>query len=274
MEMDKIIETIMYFITNYSLKIMGAILILIVGKWLARYLSKLLGRVLEKNKVEKTLTRFLGNIAYYSLLLMVIVAAAGQLGINTTSFLTIIGAAGLAVALALKDSLSNFASGVLLIMFHPFKVGDAVTAGGQTGKVESIAIFNTTLTTADNQSVIIPNSSITANVITNVSAKPTRRIDLVVGIGYDDNVGEAKRVLEDLLRADSRILTDPAPKIAVSELADSSVNLVVRPWVKTGDYWAVRFDLIERIKLTFDEKSISFPYPQQDVHMYTETATD
>ena len=274
MEMDKIIDTLMYFITNYSLKIVGAILILIIGKWLARYLSKLLRKILGKNKVDETLTRFSGNIAYYALLIMVIIAAAGQLGINTTSFLTIVGAAGLAVGLALKDSLSNFASGVMLIMFHPFKVGDYVTAGGQSGTVESIAIFNTVLKTPDNQTVFVPNSSITADVITNVNAKPTRRIDLVVGIGYDDNIAEAKSVLGDLVKADSRILSDPAPTIAVSELADSSVNFVVRPWVKTEDYWAVRLDLIEKIKLTFDEKSISFPYPQQDVHMYTETAAD
>ncbi len=274
MEMDKIIDTITFFITNYSLKIVGAILILIIGKWLSRYLSKLLGKILKKNNVDETLTQFLGNITYYSLLLMVLIATAGQLGINTTSFLTIVGAAGLAVGLALKDSLSNFASGIMLIMFRPFKVGDYVTAGGQSGTVESIDIFNTVLKTPDNQIVIVPNSSITANVITNVNAKPTRRINLVVGIGYDDNISEAKSVLEDLIKADSRILSDPAPTIAVSELADSSVNFVVRPWVKTGDYWAVRFDLIEKIKLTFDEKGISFPYPQQDVHMYTETAAD
>jgi len=274
MEMNKIMEMITYFITTYSLKVVGAILIFIIGKWLARYLSKLLGKILKKNNVDETLTSFLGNIIYYSLLLMVLIAAAGQLGINTTSFLTIVGAAGLAVGLALKDSLSNFASGVMLILFRPFKDGDYVTAGGQSGTVESIDIFNTILKTPDNQMVIVPNSSITANVITNVNAKPTRRIDLVVGIGYDDNIGEAKSVLEDLVKADSRILSDPAPTIAVSELADSSVNFVVRPWVKTADYWAVRFDLTEKIKLTFDEKSISFPYPQQDVHMYTETASN
>jgi len=274
MEMSKIIDTMTYFITNYSLKIVGAILIFIIGKWLARYLSKLLGKILKKNNMDETLTSFLGNITYYSLLLMVLIAAAGQLGINTTSFLTIVGAAGLAVGLALKDSLSNFASGVMIIMFRPFKVGDVVTAGGQTGKVESIAIFNTVLNTPDNQMVIVPNSSITADVITNINAKSTRRIDLVVGIGYDDNIGEAKSTLEDLIKTDSRILSDPAPTIAVSELADSSVNFVVRPWVKTADYWTVRFDLTEKIKLMFDEKSISFPYPQQDVHMYTETASD
>ncbi len=274
MEMNKIMEMITYFITTYSLKVVGAILIFIIGKWLARYLSKLLGKILRKNNMDETLTSFLGHITYYTLFLLVLIAAAGQLGINTTSFLTIVGAAGLAVGLALKDSLSNFASGVMLILFRPFKVGDYVTAGGQSGTVESIDIFNTILKTPDNQMVIVPNSSITTDVITNVNANPTRRIDLIVGIGYDDNIGEAKSVLEDLVKADSRILSDPAPTIAVSELADSSVNFVVRPWVKTADYWAVRFDLTEKIKLTFDEKSISFPYPQQDVHMYTETASD
>ncbi len=274
MEMNKIMEMMTYFITTYSLKVVGAILICIIGKWLARYLSKLLGKILRKNNMDETLTSFLGHITYYTLFLLVLIAAASQLGINTTSFLTIVGAAGLAVGLALKDSLSNFASGVMLILFRPFKVGDYVTAGGQSGTVESINIFNTILKTPDNQMVIVPNSSITTDVITNVNAKPTRRIDLVVGIGYDDNIGEAKSVLEDLIKADSRILSDPAPTIAVSELADSSVNFVVRPWVKTADYWAVRRDLIEKIKLTFDEKGISFPYPQQDVHMYTETASD
>ena len=274
MEMNKIMEMMTYFITTYSLKVVGAILIFIIGKWLARYLSKLVGKILRKNNMDETLTSFLGHITYYTLFLLVLIAAVGQLGINTTSFLTIVGAAGLAVGLALKDSLSNFASGVMLILFRPFKVGDYVTAGGQSGTVENIDIFNTILKTPDNQTIIVPNSSITTDVITNVNARPTRRIDLVVGIGYDDNIGEAKSVLEDLIKADSRILSDPAPTIAVSELADSSVNFVVRPWVKTADYWAVRCDLTEKIKLTFDEKGISFPYPQQDVHMYTETASD
>ena len=264
----------MYFVTTYSLKIVGAILVFLIGKWLARYIANLLGKLLRKNNVDETLSTFLGQIIYYAMFIMVLIAAAGQLGINTTSFLTIVGAAGLAIGLALKDSLSNFASGVMLILFRPFKVGDVVTAGGQTGKVESIAIFSTVITTPDNQMVIVPNSSITSDVITNVNAKPTRRIDMVIGIGYDDNIGEAKSVLEDLIKAESRILSDPAPTIAVSELADSSVNFVVRPWVKTADYWDVRFDLTEQIKLTFDEKGISFPYPQQDVHMFTETAAE
>lgn len=270
MELDKIIEQIISFLTTYSFNIVGAILIFIIGKWLIRHISNLLAKILLKNNVDQTLTDFLVQLSYYSLLILVIIAAAGQLGINTTSFLTIVGAAGLAVGLALKDSLSNFASGVMLILFRPFKVGDVVTTAGKTGKIEVITIFNTVLNTPDNQMIIVPNSSVTSNVITNINAKPTRRIDLVIGIGYDDNIGKAKSILEGLIKNDSRILTDPAPTIAVAELADSSVNLVVRPWVKSGDYWNVRFDLTEKIKTTFDEQGISFPYPQQDVHMFAE----
>ncbi len=270
-DIEKIIDSIIYFVTTYSLKIVGAILVFMIGKWIARRIAKLLGTILQKNNVDETLSSFLGHIVYYALFIMVIIAAAGQLGINTTSFLTIIGAAGLAIGLALKDSLSNFASGVMLIMFRPFKIGDLVTTGGVTGKVESITIFNTILNTQDNQKIIIPNNLVTTSTITNIFGNSTRRIDLVMGIGYDDNIGEAKSVLETLIKADSRILSDPAPTIAVSELADSSVNFVVRPWVKTVDYWDVRFDLTEKIKLAFDKKGISIPYPQQDVHMYSET---
>ncbi|MEA3547447.1 MAG: mechanosensitive ion channel [Thermodesulfobacteriota bacterium] len=273
-DIEKIIDSVIYFVTTYSLKIVGAILVFMIGKWIARRISKLFGKILRKNNVDETLSSFLGNIAYYALFIMVIIAAAGQLGINTTSFLTVVGAAGLAIGLALKDSLSNFASGVMLIMFRPFKIGDLVTTGGVTGRVESITIFNTILNTQDNQKIIIPNNLVTTSTITNIFGNPTRRIDLVMGIGYDDNIGEAKSVLEALIKADSRILSDPAPTIAVSELADSSVNFVVRPWVKTADYWGVRFDLTEKIKLTFDEKGISIPYPQQDVHMYAETAAE
>jgi len=201
---------------------------------------------------------------------VVVIAAVGQLGINTTSFLTIVGAAGLAIGLALKDSLNNFASGVMIILFRPFGIGDVVTAGGVTGKVQSIAIFSTILTTPDNQKVIVPNGNIINSVITNATANDTRRIDLVVGIGYDDDIGKTKQVLAGIVGADDRILSDPAPTIAVSELADSSVNLVVRPWVRTTEYWDVYFDLMEKIKQTFDAEGIQIPYPQQDVHLIKE----
>ncbi|HDM77631.1 MAG TPA: mechanosensitive ion channel, partial [Deltaproteobacteria bacterium] len=209
-------------------------------------------------------------IIYYTLLIVVVIAAAGQLGINTTSFLTIVGAAGLAIGLALKDSLSNFASGVMLILFRPFRVGDVVNAAGVTGKVETISMFTTIMNTPDNQKIIVPNSAITSSTITNITANETRRVDLVIGIGYEDNIGKAKEILNRLIEEDDRILSDPAPTIAVSELADSSVNFVVRPWVKTEDYWIVYFDLTEKIKNTFDAEGINIPYPQTDVHLYPE----
>lgn len=271
---DKIVETVSLYASTYALKIVAAIIILLIGKWVSRKISRLVSKLLHKNNIDVTLINFLENIVYYTLLVVVAIAALGQLGINTTSFLTIVGAAGLAIGLALKDSLSNFASGVMLILFRPFRIGDVVNAGGVLGKVDSITIFNTVLNTPDNQRVIVPNSSITSGVITNITANPTRRVDLVMGIGYDDDIKKAKGIMEQIIKDDDRILTDPAPTIAVSELADSSVNFVVRPWVKTDDYWNVYFDLTEKIKTTFDKEGISIPYPQQDVHMYTETKED
>ena len=225
---------------------------------------------MEKNNIDVTLVKFLSSIVYYTLFIVVMIAVAGQLGINTTSFLTIIGAAGLAIALALKDSLANFASGVMLIMFRPIKIGDFVDVGGVTGTVQSIDIFNTTIHSPDNQKHIVPNASITSGVITNVTANDNRRVDLVIGIGYDDDIAKAKGILEAIIKKEERILEDPATNIAVSELGDSSVNFVVRPWVKTSDYWDVYFALTEEIKITFDKEGISIPYPQQDVHLFSE----
>ena len=267
---DKIIETITYWATTYSVKLIGAIIIFVIGKWLATKISKIITKLLEKNSVDTTLVNFLENITYYTLLIVVIIAVASQLGINTTSFLTIVGAAGLAIALALKDSLSNFASGVMLIMFRPFSVGDFINTGGVTGNVVNIALFNTTLHTPDNQKVIVPNSAITSNVITNVTANDTRRVDLVIGIGYDDDIKKAKEVLNRVIQEEERVLDTPEATIAVSELADSSVNFVVRPWTKTDDYWGVYFGLTEKIKIAFDKEGISIPYPQQDVHMFNQ----
>ena len=270
MNIEKISETLIYWATTYSIKLIAAILIFIIGKWIANKLTKLITRLLEKNNVDITLTKFLESIIYYTLLIVVIIAAAGQLGINTTSFLTIVGAAGLAIGLALKDSLSNFASGVMLVLFHPYRVGDFISAAGVSGNVISITLFNTILNTPDNQRVIVPNSNITTDVITNVTANDTRRVDLVIGIGYDDDIKKAKTILDRIIKEESRVLDTPEPKIAVSELADSSVNFVVRPWVKTSEYWDVYFDLTEKIKITFDKEGISIPYPQQDVHMFNQ----
>lgn len=268
--MDIDVDAIVGWISLYAFNIIGALLIFIVGKWLARRIADLLAKLLGKNNVDLTLVNFLTNLAYYTMVVLVVVAAVGRLGVNTTSFLTIIGAAGLAVGLALKDSLSNFAAGVMLVLFRPFTIGDVVSTAGITAKVEKITIFNTLFCTPDNQLVIVPNNKIISDIITNINAKDTRRIDLVVGISYTDDMIQTKDILEGLAKADTRILTDPATTIAVAELADSSVNLVFRPWVKTDDYWAVRFDLTENIKNALDEAGISIPFPQQDVHLFVE----
>jgi len=264
------LEAVTAWILAYSINIAGAFLIFIVGKWLSRRIANLVVKVLKKKEVEETLEVFVRNLTYYVLLTVVIIAALGKLGVNTTSLVALFGTAGLAIGLALKDSLSNFAAGVMLVLFRPFGIGDVVSAAGITAKVEKIAIFNTTFATVDNQMIIVPNSKILGDTITNVNARDTRRIDLTVGIGYDDDMARTKEILEGLAKEDSRILTDPAPAVAVSELADSSVNLVFRPWVKTEDYWGVRFDLTEKIKTSLDAAGISIPFPQQDVHLLVE----
>jgi small conductance mechanosensitive channel len=252
---------------------MAALAIFVIGRWVAQWMTRVLARLLERQKVEQTLVKFLKNIVYYALLAAVVIAALNRLGVNTTSFVAVVGAAGLAVGLALKDSLGNFSSGVMLILFRPFKIGDFVTAGGVSGTVKEISIFNTELATPDNQKVIVPNSAIMGNVITNVTANPTRRIDLVYGIGYTDDTVKAKDIIAAVITADSRILKEPASTIAVAELADSSVKIVARPWVKTDEYWAVRFDLVEKVKHEFDKAGISIPFPQRDVHMYMDKGT-
>jgi len=264
------VDAVWLWMSAYSLNIIGAILIFIVGKWLSRRIANLLAKLLEKNNVDLTLVNFLTNLTYYTLIVLVVVAAAGRLGINTASFLTIIGAAGLAVGLALKDSLSNFAAGVMLVLFRPFTIGDVVSTAGITAKVEKITIFNTLFCSPDNQLIIVPNNKIISDIITNITAKETRRIDLTVGISYSDDMAKTKEILARLAKEDSRVLADPAPSIAVAELADSSVNLIFRPWVKTADYWDVRFDLTEKIKNALDAAGISIPFPQQDVHLFVE----
>jgi small conductance mechanosensitive channel len=248
-------------------KVLAAFLIFFIGRWLSRKISRIFTKMMEKQGVDVTLIRFLEGIIYYALLVSVALAAASQIGVKTTSFFAILGAASLAVGLALKDSLANFSAGVMLILFRPFKVGDFIIVGGESGVVEYINVFNTVLNTADNQRKIIPNNNISNATITNVTANPRRRVDMVIGIGYDDDIRLAKATLEEVILADKRVLAEPALQIAVSELGDSSVNIVARPWVATGDYWAVLCDLTEKIKLTFDEKGISFPFPQQDVHI-------
>ncbi|TCS41014.1 mechanosensitive ion channel family protein [Reinekea marinisedimentorum] len=244
-----------------------AIVIFIVGRWIANALAKLVNKMLIKAKVDEILANFLTGIVKAILIIFVIIAALSQLGIDTTSLSVVIGAAGLAIGMALKDSLNNFASGVMLILFRPFKAGDFVEAGGVAGIVETITVFSTTMRTGDNKEVIVPNGGIYGGTITNYSARDTRRIDMVFGIGYDSDLLKAKSILMEMVAADERILKDPAPVVAVSELADSSVNFVVRPWVKSGDYWAVLWDMQEKVKLRFDKEGISIPFPQMDVHV-------
>lgn len=253
---------------DWAIQIGIAIAIFIIGKFIARMISNLLEKAMRKSGTDNMLVGFLGNITYGVLLVAVVLAAVDSLGVNVTSLMAILGAAGLAVGLALKDSLGNFAAGVMIIIFRPFNIGDFITAGGAAGVVDEIGLFATMMHTGDNQRIIVPNSSILGGNITNTSALPTRRIDLVFGIGYEDNIGQARDIMMAVIEADERILKDPAPGIAVGELADSSVNLNVRPWVNSGDYWAVRADLLEIIKVKFDEAGISIPYPQQDVHMH------
>ena len=266
-KIQSIIEMIIPYIVNLGI----AIAVFIIGKWLARKITNIVVSILKRIKgIDVTLVKFIENIVYYILMMVVILTALSKLGVETTSFFAILGAAGLAIGLALKDSLGNFASGVMLIMFKPFKVGDFVTVAGVSGTVNEISIFSSILTTGDNQRMIVPNGSIIAGTIVNVNANPTRRVDLVVGIGYDDDIKKAKDVLTNILESNDKILHDKGLTVAVSELADSSVNFVVRAWVNTPDYWAVKFALTEQVKLQFDKEGISIPYPQQDVHHHNQ----
>ncbi len=256
---------------TYGLKIMAAIVIFFAGKWVAKFLRRLIARGMERAKVDPTLSSFAENVAYTLLMIVVILAALNQLGFQTTSLIAILGAAGLAVGLALQGSLSNFAAGVLLLLFRPFKTGDFIDAGGTMGIVESIQIFTTHLRTPDNRAVIVPNAQITGGTITNFSAKDTRRMDLVVGVSYDDDLAKTKAVLQEIIEKEERLLKDPPPTVGVLELGDSSINFAVRPWVKTSDYWDVYFDLMQTIKERLDEEGITIPFPQRDVHLYSES---
>ena len=268
---EKYIDIAINFATDYGVKLLGALLIFLIGKWFARKIQGLVVKLMRKNKIDETLVSFIESIVYILLLVVVILAALNTLGVQTTSFVAILGAAGLAIGLALQGTLGNVGSGVMLISFRPFKVGDFVTAGGETGTVAGISIFATVLHTLDNKVVTVPNAAVTAGNITNFSAKEVRRIDLTFGIGYGDDLKKAKTILEKIMADDDRILADPAPFVGVSELADSSVNFVFRPWVKSADYWDVYFHMNETVKLTFDEQGISIPFPQRDVHIYQES---
>jgi small conductance mechanosensitive channel len=267
-----IIEALAGLVTQYGLRVVGAIVVLVVGWLVAKTVRGWTRRLLTRSNTDATLVPFVSNLVYYLLLTFVVVAVLGLFGIPTTSFIAVLGAAGLAVGLALQGTLSNFAAGVMLLVFRPFKVDDFIEAGGATGKVIEIGIFSTTLHTPDNVRIVIPNSGVYGGMVKNFSANDTRRNDLVVGISYDDDIGKAIDTIRGVIDADSRVLPEPAPQIAVSEMADSSVNLVVRPWCRAEDYWPMRFDLTRALKEQLEAAGCSIPYPQTDVHVHSTKA--
>jgi len=270
--MDKIAQRIWELLPVYGLKFAAAVVVFIVGRWIAKILTRLLRRLMERSKIDPTLVKFAGSVTYIALMTFVIVAALAQIGIQTTSFIAVLGAAGLAIGLALQGSLSNFAAGFLMILFRPFKVGDFIEGAGTAGTVEEIQIFTTQVLTPDNKTVIIPNAKLTGDNIVNYTKRGTRRVDMVFGIGYGEDIDKARAIMADIIAKDERILKEPEPKIAVSELADSSVNFVVRPWSKASDYWNVYFDVTENIKKALDAAGINIPFPQRDVHIYEHKA--
>jgi small conductance mechanosensitive channel len=266
--MENLLEKIYELFTVFGVKILAAIAVYLLGRWVAKLIRKIVNKVMTNRDVDQTITKFVASLAYVVLLIFFIIAALGLLGIQTTSFIAIIGAAGLAIGLALQGSLANFAAGFLLIIFRPFKVGDYIEAGGVAGTVEVIQIFTTELATPDNKTIIVPNSKMTGDNIVNYSTKGTRRVDMVFGIGYEDDIDKARNIMTEILSGDERILQDPPMKIAVSELADSSVNFIARPWVNSADYWGVYWETMEKVKKQFDAQGISIPFPQRDIHVY------
>lgn len=256
------------YITLYGVRILVALLVLLVGLWGASLVRSTIRHAMERNNVDPTLIGFVSKLVYYALLVAVVIAAISQVGIETTSFIAMLGAAGLAIGLALQGSLSNFASGVLLILFRPMRVGDFVDIGGVMGTVVEVGILSTRLRTPDNKGITVPNSQIMGTHIVNFNAYPTRRLELVFGIGYDDDFERAKAILTEIVEADPRCLADPPPQIRVNKLGESSVDIVVRPWVESANYWPVHFDMQERVKQRFDAEGITIPYPQRDVHLH------
>jgi small conductance mechanosensitive channel len=256
----------------WSGRVLGAIAIFFIGRMIAKALAAGFGRAVQRAGMDQTFTRFFGSLIYIALIVMVALTAVAALGVPTTNFLAILGAAGLAVGLALKDSLSNFSSGVMLVFFRPFKFGDYIEAAGVAGKVETIGIFNTIVKTLDNRVITIPNSLVYAGTITNFSAEATRRVDLMIGVSYADDLVIAKRLIAEVLAAETRVLKEPAPVIVIDSLGDSSVNIAVRPWVARDDFLLTRGALLEDIKQKLEANGLSIPFPQRDVHIVTQTA--
>ncbi len=267
METTTIIEKIYEIVMTYGPRLIGAVIVLIVGLFLISIIRGTLKRRFEKHDMEPSLRKFLQSMISILFKIMLFIAVAGMLGVEMTSFIAILGALGFAIGMALSGTLQNFAGGVMLLLFKPFKTGDYIEAQGYAGTVNEIQLFNTILKTPDNRTIIIPNGGLSTNSMVNYSTEPRRRVDFVFGIAYGDNVDKARKVLEKLVNEDSRILKDPEPFIVVSELADSSVNLVVRVWAEATDYWGIHFDLIENVYKTFDKEGLNIPFPQMDVHV-------
>jgi small conductance mechanosensitive channel len=261
-------QRIQDLVVAYGLPVLFAIVILIVGAWAAKIAKGIVGRIMARRQLDPIIVGFATNFTYIALMVFVILAALEKVGVKTTSFVAIIGAAGLAIGLALQGSLANFAAGFLMVIFRPFKKGDYVEAGGTAGIVDEIQVFTTILNTPDNRRVIVPNAKIMSDNIINYSAKETRRLDLVFGVSYGDDVPKVKAVLQKIAESDQRVLKDPAPQILLGELADSSVNFIMRVWIKSGDYWPFKFETTEKVKLTFDREGITIPFPQRDVHLF------
>lgn len=257
-------------LTQWGLKVLGAIAVLIVGRMVAGMLRKLTRRAMTKAEVDPTLIPFLGSMVYYLALAVVLIAVLGLFGIQTTSLIALLGAAGLAVGLALQGTLSQFASGIMLLIFRPFGVGDRVEVSGTTGVVELIGLFTTTLRSVDNIKITVPNSQVYGNTIKNMNGYENRRVDMVMGVSYDDDLSVAMETMRRVIQEDDRVLADPEPQIAVAELGDSSVNFVVRPWCKADDYFGVKFDLTRRFKEELEGAGCSIPFPQRDVHLFQE----
>lgn len=266
--MEVSVERFMDLFVSYGIKVIAAAAIFVIGRWAAGVVQRIIDKIMEKREVDKTVSSFVGNLSYYALLAFFTLAALGQLGVQTTSFIAVVGAAGLAVGLALQGSLANFAAGFLLLIFKPFRVGEYIEGGGTAGTVEKIQLFTTQLKTPDNKTVIVPNASMTSGNIVNYSSKGTRRVDMIFSISYGDDIDQARTIIQDIISSDERILKEPAPVIALSALAESSVDFVVRPWVESGNYFAVLWEVTEKIKKRFDESGITIPFPQRDVHLY------
>ena len=271
MDVQQLNDYAVNFLWEIGPNFLLTIVVLVIGFWIIKFIIKGSSKAMDKSKIEESLKRFLLSLIGIGLKALLLISIASMLGIATTSFVAVLGAAGLAVGLSLQGSLSNFAGGVLIILFKPFKVGDVIDAQGHIGSVDSIQVFNTILKTPDNKTIIIPNGNLSNGSITNYTTEERRRVDMTFGIGYGDDLKKAKQVLHDLINADEHIFSEPEPLVVVSELGDSSVNFAVRVWAKTSDYWAIYFDMQEKVKLEFDKQGISIPFPQSDVHIFQQS---